>query len=1472
MPQEIIFTTLPHRRTDINGKPFLQLSVFTTIKLTTPRDTTLAKFEDILKFPQKILEGDFKFQLKSGTLLEAELIKENLDPELFGHIFHPEIKVDDFKEEDLSEKRFYSFPIQHIRDFVLKNYTKIAIERPKNLIGPEHFVDASQLGAITRLELDATGIEQVITPNRKSTLNASNLFYRNDNNDRVYKAELQQNRFKRFDQQMKPKEDFVQFRQFHRVDKKMVERVEPVKLEKPRFEFHDITSVVSSYPQVMRKLGFVLDFLVPWQSSIPNTGTIKLVINSLNLNEEETTLSTPSTAYKLTSTGFYTDDRLNTIFRQGFVKINTDEFSVVQIDADGTALKTYNMAETKIQEIARFYEMKGKLGISKRLLVSQQEEPEPPEDEGLPYSRTAGIAITKNGMAEHLLRRVTNNLQLKQKFMAAPVQRVTMNARSLKATTGNPGNLQEAAPESLALKIKVPETALYSEDVIQGYRMDIAYEDDPEKWYSLHQRQDQYTWFDEGNNPSPIPNIAPDEGFIQLGIAEDPDDPEEVFVSETLARWEGWSLSVRKPGYAINESDDYELKPNETEKRDFVYDNKIQEQKKYQFDPDLEFKMNAQSSIVQGTLPKLRFGRDYRIRVRAVDLAGNSVPLDHKTESPLETIRENIRYLRYEPLASPIVLVGNDLRDGEFLERLVVRSNYDQTALKYENDHQVNGKLMEAYSQRYLLPPKNSQLMAETHGKLEKAFRNNPAAAQDIYNLITSHEGLYKQDIKNTEKIYQPSEVEIIYLPDPMAAGVSLFVAEGYENTHTQEFEPKLFSFFRNNEISPNQTNTIDIPDDWYNAGIIRIRLEEGEQAVNWDASERIFTVFLPKGIRTRIKFSTFWREEDLNQLSAIWEGIRKESPQNLRELRHLAVTGQHWMVSPSREFELVHAVQQPLDAPVIQALIPDRDFNTTFALINTRFDIHGESTQKVEFEAKWTEPLDDGISVKIKEKEGHNTIPDIAINYHDDVVTKGTIPEPETLKSPTIENLEKKPVLRFKPRSRQMFEANPQPMAKKVNQLYLAENTRLSQVQKMKVSPQINLAQRVKYDLAMAKFSFLNQMNLRILPLEHHFGDTKHRWVNYRLVASSRYRDYFDKILTADPKLKTSRESEWKERVNILSSVRPNTPEIEYIVPTFEWRKSQNAEAVRHQRMGGGLRIYLKRPWYSSGEDEMLAVILPEYKSNLLSMAMATPGYTNYYTHWGIDPILYGQRPTNVSPQRSDFRMNPIVESGLQYPGQPGALAKAVAYPVHFDEESQLWYCDLAINPGQMYFPFIRLFLARYQPHSVREENSDVCLSPLAVAKMTQLMPERQTTLQFKKDDQNSRFTITVEGNIYNPGNAKYGNYNFLKISFLDTKLAQPIYGMIDAGMNEKKLQEESLTIPITRKEMVSGNYYKIEKGFKLPRDYKTAPFQVIVEEYERGPSNIPNIPGQYAERLEQSEQTDRLIYADVIKINEVD
>ncbi|HOW31180.1 MAG TPA: hypothetical protein PLP88_06410, partial [Bacteroidales bacterium] len=1009
--------------------------------------------------------------------------------------------------------------------------------------------------------------------------------------------------------------------------------------------------------------------------------------------------------------------------------------------------------------------------------------------------------------------------------------------------------------------------ALYSEDIVMGYRMDIAYDENPGKWYSLHQRKNVYSWHDDGGTEHPIDINKPDEGYVELALTETPGKPDNLYVSETLARWEGWSLSVRKPGYAINESDEHPAAKPE-DRRDFVYREKALEMKKYAFDPTLDFKLHADAGIVPGTLPKLRFGKKYRLRIRTVDLCGNSAELGSQSDAPAETTRSNIKYLRYEPLSSPIVLAGNALRDGEFLEQMVIRSNYNTAANTYEKLHAVRGQAADGISQRYLLPPKNSQLMAETHGMFDKAFGNNPDVARKMYELITTHEGLYQPGNNNAEKVYAPSEVEIIYLPDPMAAGVAIFADEEAENTHAQDFNPRLFSFFTKDEISSSATN-ITIPEDWYNAAVIRIKLEEGTSGSDWDKNNRIFTVRLPKGQRLKLKISTFWRENDLKELSAIWNLIREGNPSNITDIEADAISGQHWMVSPPRSMELVHAVQQPVDAPTLDKILPERDYGDTSADINARFTVHGESTDFVEIQSQWTEKADDCISVDIKDKNFRYTIPDIDIYYHDKTVTIGNIPELR----PDL-NFNKTRVVSpvWKDDPKRISATEVQPGATRINQMYRQQAGKLSEIKSQKDTAPKTVVNSLKLEIAESKFHFVKLLDLRNFPVEHSFGDTKHRWVDYCVVASSRYREYFGKILAADPKLITTRQSEWKQKINILSTARPTKPEIDYIIPIFEWQKADKADAMHHRRKGGGLRIYLKRPWFSSGDDEMLAVVLQNQGTNsgLKPMTMiGTGGYTDHFTHWGSDPLFSSAIPQNISPVPANFRMNPTVDSNLVYPGRENTKATAVAYPVEFDKERQLWFCDIALNTDDMYFPFIKLALARYQPHSLRINETDVCLSPVVMAGMIQLVPERTTTLKIAPEGNSQKLTLTFEGPVYNERMSRFGVKSSVRISINDTALSQPVQGVITDGLNKRKLENESWEIDILQTH-VTNNVVSLSHEFRLPESFRTGAFEVIVEEIEHGPVKMQGLSAIYEKRLEDREETDRLVFADVFRVNE--
>ena len=65
--------------------------------------------------------------------------------------------------------------------------------------------------------------------------------------------------------------------------------------------------------------------------------------------------------------------------------------------------------------------------------------------------------------------------------------------------------------------------------------------------------------------------------------------------------------------------------------------------------------------------------------------------------------------------------------------------------------------------------------------------------------------------------------------------------------------------------------------------------------------------------------------------------------------------------------------------------------------------------------------------------------------------------------------------------------------------------------------------------------------------------------------------------------------------------------------------------------------------------------------------------------------------------------------------------------HEVHWDPARKLYYCDLTVEPGTTtYAPFVRLALARYQPHAL----VDAKLSRVVLADFAQLTPERALTV----------------------------------------------------------------------------------------------------------------------------------------------
>ena len=116
---------------------------------------------------------------------------------------------------------------------------------------------------------------------------------------------------------------------------------------------------------------------------------------------------------------------------------------------------------------------------------------------------------------------------------------------------------------------------------------------------------------------------------------------------------------------------------------------------------------------------------------------------------------------------------------------------------------------------------------------------------------------------------------------------------------------------------------------------------------------------------------------------------------------------------------------------------------------------------------------------------------------------------------------------------------------------------------------------------------------------------------MKYTAAATSRFKEYFPE----NQKGGFTRTSE-EIVVDVPASSRPLAPEIVYVIPTFGWERQIDTNLKRSVRFGGGLRVYMRRPWFSSGEGELLGVTLWSYSNGLLMIIIETS--SNHFLHNG--------------------------------------------------------------------------------------------------------------------------------------------------------------------------------------------------------------------------------------------------------------
>jgi hypothetical protein len=230
-------------------------------------------------------------------------------------------------------------------------------------------------------------------------------------------------------------------------------------------------------------------------------------------------------------------------------------------------------------------------------------------------------------------------------------------------------------------------------------------------------------------------------------------------------------------------------------------------------------------------------------------------------------------------------------------------------------------------------------------------------------------------------------------------------------------------------------------------------------------------------------------------------------------------------------------------------------------------------------------------------------------------------------------------------------------------------------------------------------------------------------------------------------------RTPEGKEHsVHVLSAARPAPPKVHSIVPTFGWSRPIGIDprAKHSVRKGGGLRIYLERPWWSSGAEERLGVLLiAEYDST--GRPYPDPEIISrlkpYTTMWGVDPVFRSGRLPDQFPNLDHVPSADAMSHTFQTAEDANERRYVASHEVHYDGKRDMWYADVEFDTGGAYAPFVRLALVRYQPFALNqlhpETHPDCHLSKAVLADFIQLAPDRFLTVTVGSKENTRKVTL---------------------------------------------------------------------------------------------------------------------------------
>ncbi|MCG6875314.1 MAG: hypothetical protein LJE97_09520, partial [Betaproteobacteria bacterium] len=912
---------------------------------------------------------------------------------------------------------------------------------------------------------------------------------------------------------------------------------------------------------------------------------------------------------------------------------------------------------------------------------------------------------------------------------------------------------------------------LFAEDVLRGYRVDVQALPGgaPQDWRSLCRRHGTYRFA----GTSETFELPDDEGYVKgastTSSADPAVDPDDHYLHESMFRWTGWSLVMPRPGRTMRARTDPDSGV-QGESAEDVTDEHVSGGNG----------LSVSFAVAKGSLPRLRFGTYYRLRARIVDLAGNSLALEDKSLETDPNPTQPVAYWRFEAVDPPAMLHRARTSEGESLERMVIRSNWNADTAAYLSTPAFAAAIglpasadfeYTSVNERHLVPPKSSQLQCEQHGMFDALFAN-PASIKQAYEIAARESGtLYDpmpssqielitptalNDVATTKTvplrlpskdnptgdriapgqyvIHREAQLAMPYLPDPAAGGVALRAMPGHALPGVTG--PMVLGPSAAVVIAPNEELVLVVAhgQDWPdNLGFRLVLAERPAQlsdppcaetfaddgAPKWNEDTRVLTLFVPKGRIVRLRYASFVHKEFIGTFGLPdWV----DSSGERAFVRAMAQAGCAWMMTPYRALTLVHATQQPVCEPTFLSLVASREPGDQHAMLVSRLRLHGPSTGKFEIEGEWDEWVDD------LDKPGPELI-----------ASRGQLGE-----------------------------------------VLLAEN-------------HINV-----FSLSSAVQAQMHDPTNRPRSRgdRHEFGDTKFRLIRYRIRATTRFREYLPEALYAttdevtrlgpigegpamnvgapdDPGAAFLRVGTGSASNTVVpATAPPDEPRPLYTVPTFRWLDTSGSGALDSTRLGNGLRVWLERPWFTSGNGELLGVVILGENRPFTDIGSAL---VPLVTQWGLDPIWDTSLP-KYRTRVSDFPAR-VADEQVELREVAGQMAHVVGHRVHWDSVRSLWYCDIELDVGRTYMPFMRLALVRYQPNALQAAK----ISKVVLAEFAQVLPRRRAT--FKRTA--AQLDFALRGYVPDHGPMKWP----LDSEYQDVSFIPPFGQSGESGRNRVEL-----------------------------------------------------------------------------------